>query len=67
MPMITPNPVKLWIGLDHRCEWPGYWYCDLPDRFKPSPLNLVFKDLTNSKRLLVPETAQISLLDFDAY
>jgi hypothetical protein len=67
MPMITPNPVKLWIGMDHRCEWPGYWYCDLPERLKPSPLNLVFKDLTNSKRLLVPETAQISLLDFDAY
>jgi hypothetical protein len=67
MPIITPNPVKLWIGMDHRCEWPGYWYCDLPERLKPSPLNLVFKDLTNSKRLLVPETAQISLLDFDAY
>lgn len=67
MPTITPNPVKLWIGLDQRCEWPSYWYCDLPERFKPSPLNFVFKDLTNLKRLLVPETAQISLLDFDAY
>jgi len=67
MPTITPNPIKLWIGLDQRCEWPGYWYCDLPERFKPSPLNFLFKDLTNSKRLLVPETAQISLLDFDAY
>jgi GNAT superfamily N-acetyltransferase len=67
MPTITPNPVKLWIGLDQRCEWPGYWYCNLPERFKPSPLNFLFKDLTNSKRLLVPETTQISLLDFDAY
>ena len=67
MPTITPNPVKLWIGLDQRCEWAGYSYYDLPDRFKPSPLNLVFKDLTNLKRVLVPETARISLLDFDAY
>ena len=67
MPTITPNPVKLWIGLDQRCEWPGYWYCDLPERFKPSPLNFLFKDLTNFKRFLDPETAQISLLDFDAY
>ncbi len=67
MPTITPNPVKLWIGLNQRCEWPSHWYYDLPERFKPSPLNLVFKDLTNFKRLLVPETAQISLLDFDAY
>ena len=67
LPTITPNPVRLWIGLDQRCEWPGYWYHDLPERFKPSPLNLVFKDLTNDKRLLVAETARVSLLDFDAY
>ena len=67
MPTLTPNPVKLWIGLDQRCEWPGYWYRDLPERFKPSPLTFLFKDLTNFKRLLVPETVQISLLDFDAY
>ncbi|MDD2661181.1 MAG: GNAT family N-acetyltransferase [Methylococcales bacterium] len=67
MPTITPNPVKLWIGLDQRCEWAGYRYYDLPERFKPSPLNLVFKDLTNLNRVLVPETTRISLLDFDAY
>lgn len=67
MPRITLNPVKLWIGLDQHCEWSSNWYYDLPERLKPSPLNFLFKDLTNFKRLLVPETAQISLLDFDAY
>ncbi|MDD5265583.1 MAG: hypothetical protein PHO08_00460 [Methylococcales bacterium] len=66
-PIITPNPVKLWIGMDRRCEWPGYWYCDLPESFKPSPLNFLFKDLTIFKRFLDMETAQISLLNFDAY
>ena len=67
LPIITPNPVKLWIGLDQHCVWDRYLYFDLPDRYKPSPLNLIFKDLTNSGRLLTPETVCISLLDFDSY
>lgn len=67
MPTITLNPFRIWIGLDQRCDWPGYRYRDLPERFKPSPLNFLFKDLTTDKRVLVPETARVSLLDFDAY
>lgn len=67
LPIITLNPVKLWIGLDQNCIWNHYNYIDLPDRYKPSPLNLIFKDLTNLGRLLTPETVRLSLLDFDAY
>ena len=65
--MIKLNPVKLWIGLDQRCKWEDYHYFDLPERYKPSPLNFIFKDLTDKNRLIVPETARMSLLDFDAY
>lgn len=67
LPIFKLNPVNLWIGLDQRCKWGNYSYIDLPERYKPSPLNLVFKDLTNQKRLLEPNTTRISLFDFDAY
>ena len=37
------------------------------ERYKPSPLNFVFKDLTNKNKLIVSETTRISLLDFETY
>lgn len=61
------NPLTLWIGLDANCDWAGSSYVNLPDRFKPSPLNLVFKDLSGLERTLSPNKVLLSLLDFDAY
>jgi len=61
------NPFTLWIGLDPECDWTQSHYIDLPDFLKPSPLNLIFKDLSGLDRTLDPSKVTLSLLDFDAY
>lgn len=61
------NPITIWIGLDPRCDWRRSMYFDIPNRAKPSPLNLIFKDLTDQGRVLAPNKVLFSLLDFDAY
>jgi len=62
-----PNPVRLWIGLDARVDWAKSLYVDIPERFKPSPLNLIFKDLTGKQRALLPDQVSFQAIDFDAY
>jgi hypothetical protein len=64
---IVVNPIKLWMGLDPACDWRKSAYAALPERLKPSPLNLIFKDLTNRGRTIDPATALFRLADFDAY
>ena len=61
------NPFNVWVGLDPGCDWGRSFYMTLPERFKPSPLNLIFKDLSGEGRTLNPERIYISLFDFDAY
>ncbi len=61
------NPFTLWIGLDESINWARSKYVNLPNRFKASPLNLVFKDLTGDGRTLEPNKVLFSLMDFDAY
>jgi GNAT superfamily N-acetyltransferase len=40
---------------------------NLPDILKPSPLNFIYKDLTENKRSLSPCKVFFNYLDFDAY
>jgi GNAT superfamily N-acetyltransferase len=61
------NPLQIWIGLDAHRSWKRCIAFDLPEKLRPSPLNFIFKDLTDQKRLLDPQSVKISLLDFDAY
>lgn len=61
------NPVNIWIGLDPFCDWSKSLYVDLPQMLKPSPLNLIFKDLVEGERHLNSDRIRFSLLDFDAY
>lgn len=63
----TINPIKLWIGLNSACNFNPYRYINLPDRYKPSPLNFIFKDLLKEGDQLDSQSAYLSLLDFDAY
>lgn len=59
------KPVTLWIGLDPTVSAPMR-FVNLPERFKPSPLNLIFKSLNG---MPVPSKQEIrfGLMDFDAY
>lgn len=62
----TSPPVrKVWIGLDPSIRWGGSAYMNIPLRFRPSPLNLIFKDLTGQGRRLNAQEVRFHALDFD--
>ena len=61
------NPLKLWIGIDDSINWSRSMYFDIPRRLRPSPLNLIFKDLTGNNRELAAEKVKFQLIDFDVY
>lgn len=61
------NPITVWVGLDSNNDWSNAFYINLPEYFKPSPLHLIFKDLTNMSRTIDPKRILFSLIDFDAY
>lgn len=61
------NPVRLWLGADSTRDWSGSAYVDIPMRLRPSPLNLIFRDLTGRGRELQAEAVRFRALDFDAY
>lgn len=55
-------PVALHAGFNDRVRFRGV---PLPDRLKPSPLNLIARRLTSEDTLATP--ARFEFLDFDAY
>jgi GNAT superfamily N-acetyltransferase len=58
-------PMKAWIGLDPAMHWNGSLYVNVPMRFRPSPLNLIFKDLTGKDRKLDADRVRFQAMDFD--
>ena len=64
---IRYNPLRLWIGLDESVNWSRCMFFDIPKRLRPSPLNLIFKDLTENNTRLSREKVRFQLIDFDAY
>lgn len=66
-PLRTKNPLRLWIGLDKSRDWSRSPYVSIPTRLRPSPLNLLWLDLTGQKRRFAPERVRYSVFDFDAY
>jgi GNAT superfamily N-acetyltransferase len=60
------RPMRMWIGIDPKLGKHGV-LAPLPDRLKPSPLNLIFRDLSGGTRTLSRDNLRFTLLDFDAY
>lgn len=56
---------KVWIGLDPAMSWAGKPYVNIPLRFRPAPLNLIFKDLGGNGRVLDPAKVRFEAMDFD--
>lgn len=56
---------KIWIGLDPGLDWRGKTYVNIPMRFRPAPLNLIFRDLTDQGRTLDPHRVRWDAMDFD--
>jgi hypothetical protein len=61
------NPVKLYIGLDPGINWNKSKYYEVPKKKRPSPLYLIFKDLTGNNLLLDQSSVKFQNIDFDAY
>lgn len=59
-------PLTVWLGLEPRRKWHGV-ALPIPKRMRPSPLNLIFRDLTGN--LQCPDAARVAwcAMDFDAY
>ena len=63
-----PLGFTLFLGLDPRFSLDGPRFLRLPDRFRPSPLNLIYRPLSEAApRSLDPQATAISFLDFDPY
>lgn len=65
-PVRLAQPFRMWIGIDPQLGRRGV-LAPLPDRFKPSPLNLIYRDLATTQRSLSRGSTRFTLLDFDAY
>ena len=61
------SPLHLFLGLIPANSSHFSGYAAIPKRLRPSPLNMIFRPLTNSASLLEPAHIFFSFLDFDAY
>lgn len=61
------SPFRLFLGLvpEQACNFVGY--ANIPQRLRPSPLNLIFRPLAQSPTRLEAGHMSLSFLDFDAY
>lgn len=57
--------LKAFIGLDPALRWGGSSYLDVPMGLRPSPLNLIFKDLGQRGRMLDAGGVRFHATDFD--
>ena len=55
---------KLYIGIDENIKWRNYYF-DIPTKFRPAPLNLVFRNLNGSSVILEKESILFQAIDFD--
>jgi hypothetical protein len=58
---------KLYVGINSSINWRNSLYFGVPNRFKSSPLNLIFKDLTGNNYQLDKERIKFQIIDFDGY
>lgn len=57
---------KIWIGKSNNLSWRGVLNFKIPQRLRPSPLNLIFRDLIQNRRLRA-DSLHFECFDFDAY
>lgn len=61
------SPLRLFLGLypNGACDYARY--VSIPQKFRPSPLNFIFRPLQNDLPPLTAGAVAFSFLDFDAY
>jgi GNAT superfamily N-acetyltransferase len=60
------SPFRLYLGLEPGQARSGA-YVDIPQRFRPSPLNFIYRPLSTSVQNLDRGVISFSFIDFDAY
>jgi len=64
----APLAATLFLGLEPRLDLPAHGFWALPERFRPSPLNLIWRPLSDAvPRELDPRAVALNFLDFDPY
>ncbi|HYW76097.1 MAG TPA: GNAT family N-acetyltransferase, partial [Gammaproteobacteria bacterium] len=63
----APSQFRLYLGLAPSSACRPSAYVPIPDRLRPSPLNLIFRPLTQRGSRLEAGHVNFSFLDFDAY
>lgn len=61
------GPLKVWLGLDPGVDWQKSTFLNIPARLRPSPLNLMFKDLSGGSLYPDPARLVFRAIDFDPY
>ncbi|MCB0795691.1 MAG: GNAT family N-acetyltransferase [Flavobacteriales bacterium] len=65
LPRVDAPFLRAFIGLDPAIRRSRSLYLNVPMRFRPSPLHLIFKDLTGRGRRLDPSKVRFQAIDFD--
>lgn len=65
LPVRSAPLLKAFIGLDPALRWSGSTYWNVPMRFRPAPLNFIFKDLSGRGRQLEAGAVRFHATDFD--
>ena len=60
------NPLNMWIGLNNNLKHTKMSF-NLPKMLKPSPLNLIIKDLKSEETLLNKTDIKFNLIDFEIF
>ena len=60
------NPFNMWIGLNNNLKNTKMSF-NFPDVLKPSPLNLIVKDLKSEETNLSKEDIKFNLIDYEMY
>ena len=55
------------MGINNKINWKISKFIALPDKLKPSPLNLMFKDLRDLDISLDKNKIKFQAIDFDQY
>ena len=66
-PQPMMSPLRLFVGLVPAAISRSATYVAIPDRFKPSPLNFIYRSLSGRMDKLEAGSVGFSFLDFDAY
>lgn len=61
------GPLRVWFGLDPSIDWGASTFLPIPARLRPSPLNLVFRDLSGGSGTPDPDRLYFHGLDMDAF